>query len=175
MTDGRCTSGNEIISEDHQKFVLLSENRFIAYGGDKDRCELVVRAMQELGHVQRELEDSARHMAGLIQNIGQRGFELFMATGGFGPIGAEVYGFSTKSHQPTILKPNSDELRFVLLSSDNVCEQDLNTELVKLIKKYGDTNPAEVQKAQVDLNSWVAQVDRTVNTTIFSRILRAST
>ena len=173
VTDGRCMTEDEVVDEHYQKFAQPDSDRFIAYAGDKDKCELVVRGMRELGHIQLGLEDSAKHMAGLIQEVGRRDFKLFMATGSVGPTGAEVYAFSTESNQPIILKPGTMDICYTFLSNNGVSEESLNKEFAKLIQKYGDCSPDKARQAQIELNTWAAGQDCSVNNITFTCELKA--
>jgi hypothetical protein len=174
VSDGLVVNINtgEELERNYKKFRKISENQFVAFGGNKGIAEMVA---EEIGYQNHELdlhEVALNLRERLIQEVKPEKANILLAVGGIQ--GGEIicYSFSNDPNQELKTQvPKGDTIEYVFLSTDQA-ELGLIQQAQLLAQRYGHRSPTKTKKIQKELNDFVAQKDKTVNRVTFDLTIK---
>jgi len=174
MSDGLVYNmiTDEEIEQRYQKFRKISENQFIAFGGDRGLAEKVV---EDIGYQNEEREllpIAASIRETLIKEVSPQVASCQVILGGIEKNEIVFYSFNNDEKQELLMKkPKGIDGEYSFLGSrENGL--DLDKEMGKIYSKYGFKTPTKALKVQKELNDVVSKVDPSVNRITFNLTIR---
>lgn len=174
MSDGLVVNleTGEEIQQRYKKFKKISENQFIAFGGNKGLTEHTVNIIgyQKEQRNLYEISNSIRDQ--IIDEISPETGSCQIIIGGVENEEIVFYSFNNdKGQELLIKKPQGRNGEYSFLSSSKN-GLDLDKEMKKIYSKYGFNTPTKALKIQKELNDLVSKHDASVNRVTFNLTIR---
>lgn len=157
MSDGLAVFENERTEENWEKFVKISDDRFIAFAGTVLTCLLVVRAAEEKKNLPYcDWEDFIKELVHGLKYSDVN--KCFICIGGKDR-NLKFSTFSNKSDQKEEhFELTSKDISYAFLS--NVKEQaDLDRKFMSYAQRYRSIKSRDILLAQRDLNDFVSDLN----------------
>ena len=178
VTDGRVTSfNNEIIREDYQKFIQISNTLFVGYAGDQKNCETFIKESKLLGVTNWESKDLSRYLKKKFACYKNKDRNVLIIIGGINRRNKiEFFTLDSRIGNDTVkyYLPKNEEIKYALLYNDVIDKPNLELykKLTDIMKATEIKSIKDVVKAQIILNNYVSDNDTTVNKNIFKLIIK---
>lgn len=174
MSDGLVVdieTGVEI-EQRYKKFKKISENQFIALGGDKGLAE---RTLEIIGYGKEE-QDLASIVnpirEQLIKEIPPSKASSQIALGGIEDGQMVIYSFNNDPDREVMIqKPNGNIPVYTFISSSK-STMNLDEEIQKKFRPNKHNTPTQTLKLQEEINTLVAKVDPSVNRITFKLTIK---
>lgn len=178
VSDGLVTNLHEINrnpQKNYQKFKRFGENNFIAYVGHLEMMELISDSLVKNYKGQR-FDSVMNQVKSLILTSDlKEGVDANIAIGGFNENReAEIYVYSTKDDSLVKKSGYGRDTQIIHFYGPETDNKKSSEKMKELVSENNPKSPTEWVKVQKKLNSFVAQMDSTVNDVTFSLILEKS-
>lgn len=170
VCDGRVSSGESVIQENYKKFKIIDDRMFIAFGGNLQPCELLLKwiSLQNLSN--QSLEEIARNIWAVGYSITQKGYKFMVSFGGVEKNTSariEVYSMDFQSKKPLIFKPRGNDICYSFLNNSELSDKDIEKNFIELMNNTGHDSFEKIKSAQIMLSKKIAETDLSVNTKTF--------
>jgi len=174
MSDGRVSNNGVSIREDYQKFLLPRPDFFIAFAGQQQPCEAFINDSGLSSSNTFDYHTLAADIHRKLLTPPYCNYKILLAFGGRTAKGSlEFCTFSTLEPEIQVFSPSSNQISYAFLNNSEIDDTILQPELVKYLTEIGCDAAEKVKTAQETLNNYVAEIDTSVNTTVFSAIIFA--
>lgn len=172
VSDGRVVAANNenmILNEQYQKFILPTNQTFLAFAGDQPSCEAVAQRLVPLLQQNLNVEAIGDEIAGILADKKYEGYKVLVAYGGRtneGKISFATYNSSKPGLK--VYEAVGDQINYAFLWNSNGSDLRVEKVLEECLSKATGLSSSEFIKAQEALNNIVAKHDKSVNCVTFS-------
>lgn len=174
VSDGLVVNLNtgEEVERNYKKFRKISENQFVAFGGNKGVAEMITEEIGFADHELNLLDISSNLRERLIRELAPEQANISLAIGGIQNEKIIFYSFNNNPTQEMLTHvPKGDGIEYVFLHGEQA-QLGLTRQAQLLAERYGHRSPTKTKKIQKELNDFVAKKDKTVNRVTFDLTIK---
>lgn len=160
------------IQEDFQKFMKISENQFVAFGGNHGIFEKVKETIPYNPNSY-DLNELSEMLFSKSSEVTPEEASIMMAVGGLDKEykRIEFFTFSNKGNHIQHYRPNNEEVAYSFIISNYIDDEklgEIDRMFMKLVRLHGYKKISKINKVQKDLSLIVSNMDPSVNKVTFN-------